>query len=269
MKDGKWIAEDKDGNKWDPSTSSRAGEQTALFYKAIKDGKTRIEALELCPSMGLRFFDRYDSIQRAVVAARAEAPPGRLVDFRGISIPVGLPRYMRQTQYWLYGPPGVGKTHFLMDLMGRLGYRAFQLAGNNDLARYDDDAIDFAYADECNDSTRTKQPPFDPSTTNTWCDGSPLQLNTKGGSRYKAKNITMFYCSNIHPSKFFRPHSFFPPVALRAVLSRLTVIYCPDRETALVEQIGGEPPGEAATKEQKEAWESLQRAPKFGGGAEE
>lgn len=126
-------------------------------------------------------------------------------------IPIGKERQFKQTQYWIHGPPNVGKTSIIRKLLET--HRGFVLPTNNDFKDYADGQYDFAFIDEFKGQLTLQ-------FLNQWLDGQHLFLNTKGGSVLKKENITTFIVSNYAPGEVFQRNQD----KLDALLSRLTVI---------------------------------------------
>jgi len=252
-----WVARNADGTDWDPPLRKSAADATAAFVSSVRAGETRLDLLTRHASLALRYWRILPDLQRVLVAPASLPAAPAFFDFRGLRIPIGFERHHRQQQYWLYGPPGVGKSFVVQQLL-RLGHRGFQLPRNNDFAAYDDSRFDFIFSDELNDPTMSKHPPYDISSMNSLLDGSPVHFNVKGGSVAKNRNLTVLLIANIHPSKFFKAHAFIPEVVMDAVLSRLTIVRVDSRDVPpVVEKLGGEPStGSDVTAEQREAWES-------------
>lgn len=256
-KGGDWVAKNADGSPWEPPLRKSAADATAAFISGVRAGETRLDLLTRHPSLVLRYWRILPDLQRVLVAPARVPPSPAFYDFRGLRIPIAFLRHHRQQQYWIYGPPGVGKSYVVQQLF-KLGFRGFQLPRNNDFAAYDDARYDFIFSDELNDPSMSRHPPYDISTMNSLLDGSPVHFNVKGGSVAKDRNLTVLLISNIHPSKFFKAHAFIPEVVMEAVLSRLTIVRVDSRDVPpVVEKLGGEPStGSDVTAEQREAWES-------------
>lgn len=224
-KAGNFIARHKDGSVWELAASSAP--TITDFMGALRDGLPRSSLLERFPNMALRFWKVLDDVRGALASSVRAAPAPALVAYGGATFPIGSPRWHRAPQYWIYGPPSVGKSYFLHVVLPGAGFRGYQIPANNDFVDWNDDAYDYAYSDELNDRKLSAQAPYSISWLNQWLDGGEFRLNFKGGSRVRRRNLTTFLVSNIHPREFFRPHAFVPPVVVDAIVSRLCIIRLP------------------------------------------
>lgn len=93
-------------------------------------------------------------------------------------------------QMFIHGPPNLGKTSLVMNLMKHL--RVYHIPSTEDFYDfYDDDDYDLAVLDEFGGQKPTYW-------LNEWLQGSPMTLRVKGGQYLKKKNIPTIILSN-HP----------------------------------------------------------------------
>jgi len=121
----------------------------------------------------------------------------------------------KSKQFWIWGPPNVGKSTFIMKLE-QAGLKGFQIPTNGDFARWDDDQWDFVYIDEFKGQLTIQ-------FLNEFLQGSKMYLNGKYvvGGTIKNKNVPVFILSNYTPEEVYHKK-----VArdLEPLLARLRVI---------------------------------------------
>lgn len=184
--------------------------------EAVRKGQSLDQLDEMDPGyfmMNMKRIQEYHSLhsRKKLKSAPPRAP---LVLFRfQQQLEFGIPREHKQKQYWIYGPPDTGKTSLIMDLLQQHGLRGFQIPENNDFSAYDD-YYDFSYIDEFNGQLTIQ-------FLNKWLEGTPMWLNTKGGSREKTKNLPTFIISNLPPDRVYWKAN---PEILTALLARLIII---------------------------------------------
>lgn len=130
-----------------------------------------------------------------------------------------LTRRHRQKQLWIYGPPGVGKTH----LLGALFERVSTYIWNRDEKYqdgYDDSLFNLIVFDEY-----VKQDCLRLGHLNTILDGSPCHILRKGSASYlKTKIQPVIICSNYHPSEIYSNVASARNYSYDALLDRLTIV---------------------------------------------
>jgi len=120
----------------------------------------------------------------------------------------------KSPQFWIYGPPNVGKTTFIQQLLDA-GLKGFEIPNNNDFARWDDDLYDFAFFDEFKGQLTIQ-------FLNSFLQGSRMHLPGKYvvGGKVKTRNIPTFILSNYTPDQCYKNKSSYD---LQPLLSRLNV----------------------------------------------
>lgn len=182
---------------------------------ALRSGQSLEQVDEMDPGYFLthqRQIKDYSIFQQQKKLKTRNRPAPLLLSKFGHQFEIGYPREHKQKQYWIYGPPNTGKTCMVLDLLQE-NFRGFQLPENNDFSAYDD-LYDFAYIDEFNGQLTVQQ-------LNMWLEGTPMWLNTKGGSIQKKSNIITFIISNLPPERVYWKVS---QEVLDALLCRLIVI---------------------------------------------
>lgn len=121
----------------------------------------------------------------------------------------------KSPQFWIYGPPNVGKTTFIQTLLDS-GLKGYEIPNNNDFARWDDNLYDFAYFDEFKGQLTIQ-------FLNSFLQGSRMHLPGKYvvGGKVKSKNLLTFILSNYTPEDCYKNKTTYD---LQPLLSRLNVI---------------------------------------------
>jgi len=121
----------------------------------------------------------------------------------------------KSKQFWIWGPPNVGKSTFIMKLE-EVGLQGFQIPTNGDFARWNDEDWDFAYIDEFKGQLTIQ-------FLNEFLQGSKMYLNGKYvvGGTVKSKNIPVFILSNYTPEEVYHKKSSRD---LEPLLARLRII---------------------------------------------
>lgn len=128
-------------------------------------------------------------------------------------------RKFRQEQLYIWGPPAIGKTTFIMQLSRFL--RIYNIPTDEDYYDdWEDGSYDLAVMDEFK-GHKTVQ------WLNRWLDGSMMPIKKKGAQYLKRTNVPTIILSNYSPEECY--HNALQKdarfsVALSALLSRMTCI---------------------------------------------
>lgn len=127
---------------------------------------------------------------------------------------VRKPRRFGSPNLAIVGPTGIGKTTFLLSL--RKYCRMYWVPmDENFFDTYDDDAYDLLVFDEYK-SQKTIQ------FMNSFCQGAPFQLRTKGGQTMKRKNLPVILLSNYTAQEMYPNVWQEQPTILDAFTRRFT-----------------------------------------------
>jgi len=108
-------------------------------------------------------------------------------------------RRHKQKQLYLWGPPNIGKTSLVMELLKY--FKGYQIPTETSFYNGFDDSYEFAWIDEF---AGHKELHF----MNSFLEGAPMQLNIKGMDPVtKTKNIPVIILSNIPPEQAY--HNIF------------------------------------------------------------
>lgn len=183
--------------------------------EGVRSGQSLDQLDEMDPGyfmMNMKRIQEYHCLHLKKKLRSQEPRPPLIYHKWGVCIELGIARVHKQKQYWIFGPPDTGKTSLVLDLLQE-GFRGFQIPENNDFSAYDG-YYDFAYIDEFNGQLTVQ-------FLNKWLEGTPMWLNTKGGSVEKSKNIPTFIISNLPPDRVYWK---CPQEVLTALLARLIII---------------------------------------------
>lgn len=186
-----------------------------LIAKLIQEGKTIEEIDELHPDVVLmhkRKLEEYSEMQKSK-RQRLQVPPPCILSVCGVNIPIGLERQHRATQYYIWGPPGIGKSTLIIELSNR-NYRGFALPYNGHWEDWSDEDYDFAYADEFNGQVKITE-------LNNFLSGDLICLPCRFRNKMKRRNVTTLILSNLPPEEQYKN---CPEVSRQALMTRLTVI---------------------------------------------
>lgn len=195
--------------------SSAKDKITSQMAEAIRNGQSLEQVDEMDPGYTMTHLKQLESYMNFHSRKRhrtSQPRPPLILHRWKTCFEIGVPREHKQKQYWIYGPPNTGKTSLVLDLLQE-GFRGFQIPENNDFSAYDD-YYDFAYMDEFTGQIAAH-------SLNQWLEGTPMWLNTKGGSREKRKNLPTFIISNLPPDRVYWK---IPQEILTALLVRLIII---------------------------------------------
>lgn len=170
---------------------------SSQIAEGVRNGLNLEQLDEMDPGYLMTHLKHIESYMNFHLKRKLRSTPPRppLILHRwGHVFEIGLPREHKQKQKWIVGPPNTGKTSLVLDLFTE-GFRGFQIPENNDFSAFDD-LYDFAYIDEFNGQLTIQ-------FLNLWLEGVPMQLNTKGGSTFKRRNIPTFILSNLKPDRVF------------------------------------------------------------------
>jgi hypothetical protein len=183
--------------------------------KLIQEGKSIEEIDAEYPDvvmMHKRKLEDYVEMQKSK-RARVEVPSPCWLTICGVDIPIGMPREHRATQYYIWGPPGIGKSTIIVELTNR-GYRGFALPYNGHWEDWSDDDYDFAYADEFNGQVKITE-------LNQFLSGDLMLLPCRFRNKMKRRNVTTLILSNLPLEDQYKN---VPEVSKNALMTRLTVI---------------------------------------------
>lgn len=184
--------------------------------KKILEGADYDQIIEEHPGVALREkrkleeFIEYAKVKRA----KLNVPdyPSWL-NVNDVEIPIGMPRQHRATQYYIWGPPGIGKSSIINRLKDA-GYRGFALPYNGHWEDWSDTDYDFAYADEFHGQVKITE-------LNNFLAGDLMHLPCRYRNKLKCKNVTTLILSNYPLSEQYKN---VPEASRLALASRLTVI---------------------------------------------
>ena len=187
-----------------------------LIAKKILEGASYDEIVEEFPGTALKEkrkleeFIEYSKVKRA----KLNVPdyPSWL-NVNGVDIPIGMPRAQRATQYYIWGPLGIGKSTIITRLTDA-GYRGFALPYNGHWEDWSDTDYDFAFADEFHGQVKITE-------LNNFLAGDMMHLPCRYHNKMKVKNITTIILSNYPLSEQYKN---VPEASRLALASRLTVI---------------------------------------------
>lgn len=187
-----------------------------VIAKLVAEGKSIEEIDAEHPGFVLREkrkLEEYIEFQKSK-RARLNVPdyPSWL-NVNDVEIPIGMPRQHRATQYYIWGPPGIGKSSIINRLTDA-GYRGFALPYNGHWEQWSDTDYDFAYADEFHGQVKITE-------LNAFLAGDLMHLPCRYNNKMKTKNVTTLILSNLPPDQVYKN---VPEVQRQALLSRLTVI---------------------------------------------
>lgn len=186
-----------------------------IIAKLIQEGKTLEEIDAEHPDvvmMHKRKLEDYVEMQKSK-RARVEVPSPTILTLCGVDIPIGHPREHRATQYYIWGPPGIGKSTIVVQLTNR-NYRGFALPYNGHWEDWSDEDFDFAYADEFNGQVKITE-------LNQFLSGDLMNLPCRFRNKMKRRNVTTLILSNLPLEDQYKN---VPEVSKAALMTRLTVI---------------------------------------------
>lgn len=127
------------------------------------------------------------------------------------------PRVLRQPQLYLYGPPGIGKTHLVSQLAEYLSIYYMSRDDGEFMDRYEDGAYDLIVFDEFSNK---KSMQF----MNQILDGQACTLKKKGGQIDKRENLPVIVLSNYSLDDNYRNLS--EKGYLEPLKTRLQIVLC-------------------------------------------
>jgi len=133
---------------------------------------------------------------------------------------IKMPRLLRQPQLYLYGPPGIGKTHLVASLDSYLSIYYMSRDDGEFMDRYEDGAYDLIVMDEFSNK---KSMQF----MNQILDGQKCTLKKKGGQILKSDNLPVIILSNYSLEENYR--NLAEKGYLEPLKTRLTIVFCPER----------------------------------------
>lgn len=184
--------------------------------KMIKANKTLDEIDDEMPGFVLkekRKLEEYIEYQK-VKRAKTSVPKFPCwLSINGVEIPIGMHRTHRATQYYIWGPPGIGKST-IVSRLNDLGYRGFALPYNGHWEDWSDTDYDFAYADEFHGQVKITE-------LNNFLAGDLMHLPCRYRNKIKSKNLTTLILSNYPLCDQYKN---VPVQSREALATRLTVI---------------------------------------------
>jgi len=130
---------------------------------------------------------------------------------------VKKPRKLRQPQLYLFGPPGIGKTHLVSQLAEYLSIYYMSRDDGEFMDRYEDGAYDLIVMDEFSNK---KSMQF----MNQILDGQACTLKKKGGQVDKRDNLPCIVLSNYSLDENYR--NLAEKGYLEPLKTRLEIVFC-------------------------------------------
>lgn len=197
-------------------SKTSAYDEMALKIKSMENLEDAITELdELFPGRVLnhkRKLEEYIDFQKVKRAKVATLVKG-VININGHEVEVGMPRVHRQTQWYIEGPRGVGKTSIIIKLR-EAGFRGYQIPYDDHWEDWSDDLYDFAYADEFHGQVKITQ-------MNNFLDGAEFTGPCRYHRVVKKKNVPVFILSNL---PLMEQYSKMPAAIREAFFHRLTPI---------------------------------------------
>ncbi|AMH87769.1 replication-associated protein [Pacific flying fox faeces associated circular DNA virus-14] len=202
---------------------SRNQAKNKRVYELIKEGKKYEELLLDCTTgpycllHGNKIKNMITDFEEIAMKKQriADRPAYLHLILPGKDIDLLAKKPFKSPQFWIFGPPNVGKTSMLQSLFDA-GLKGFEIPINNDFARWDDELFDFAYIDEFKGQLTIQ-------FLNSFLQGSRMALPGKYviGGKIKNKNIPTFILSNYTPESCYKNKSVYD---LQPLLARLDII---------------------------------------------
>lgn len=225
IKHGNWDARGVDPVAFVKAAGMRKSTKASIIAGKIVSGCTMTQLLDEHPDymlMNLQKVKAFKAFIDGVVSEKKETWKllcmGQMRQ-EHIEILIWLnanilrPRKFKQKQLYLYGPPNTGKTSLAIWL--ERFCRIYWAPMHEEFYdAYDDNAYDLVVLDEF---AATKHI----THLNSFLDGSPMTLRTKGGQYFKKSKLPVMILSNKGPNEIYENVSSWQKDAL---ISRLTVV---------------------------------------------
>jgi len=230
-KDGAWCAHGIDPN----AVLQKRDGKFAWIAKEIKNGKSMPELDELDSGFVLhhkRKIEEYiawqqvrseKKMKKSWSDVKGTPDPGNVHNtliYEWLITNIKKPRKLRQPQLYLFGPPGIGKTHLVSQLAEYLSIYYMSRDDGEFMDRYEDGAYDLIVFDEFSNK---KSMQF----MNQVLDGQTCTLKKKGGQILKKDNLPCIVLSNYSLEENYR--NLAEKGYLEPLKTRLEIVFCPEK----------------------------------------
>ncbi len=228
MKGGEYVGLKCDALEMESALWAKKSTQAALACSLLKDGKTLMEVDTELPGYVMLYMHRLREYQawlrrcKRVASLRwsdvvfSAGMSREAVEVAGwLNGNLFVSRPFKKPQLYIYGPPNVGKTSLVMQLMEYA--RVYPMPMEDFYDEYDDDAYDLIFLDEFKGQKSV-------TFLNAWLQGSPLTVRVKGGQTLKVRNLPMIIASNYSVEEAYSGLYETNPARLDSLHTRLKVV---------------------------------------------